>query len=119
MRVLLALTAAAEAATGLIVLVDPSLVVTLLFGAELAGAGVLVGRFAGIALLGLGVACWPGGSAKQPLVGMLVYGVLATLYFLYLGVAGGGGGVLLWPAVAIHLLIDGVLVSALRRRGGS
>jgi hypothetical protein len=50
----------------------------------------------------LGVACWPG----PPLVGMLIYGVLVTLYLAYLGFAGGLAGVLLWPAVALHAILS-------------
>lgn len=78
-------------------------------------AGILVGRLAGIALIGLGVACWPGGSPRQPHVGMLAYGALATFYLLYVGLAGDGAGVLLWPAVAAHALIVALLIVALRR----
>jgi hypothetical protein len=52
----LALSAAAEAGTGLLLLAWPSLVVHLLFGAEISGAGVIMSRIAGIALIGLGVA---------------------------------------------------------------
>ena len=115
MKGVLALAAIAEALTGLAVMVDPVFVVELLFGAELAGAGILVGRFAGVALIGLGIACWPSGSARQPHYGMLVYGALVTLYLLFLGVAGGGGGVLLWPAVAAHGLIVALLGMGLRK----
>jgi hypothetical protein len=115
MKGVLALAAAAEAATGLAVLADPALVVRLLFGTEIGAAGLMVGRFAGIALIGLGIACWPGGSARQPHYGMLVYGALVTLYLGYVGLAGMAAGVLLWPAVAAHVLIVALLMWTLRR----
>ncbi len=112
MRLLLSLAAAAEAATGLVVLVYPPLAIRLLFGAELAGAGVVMSRIAGIALIALGIACWPGGAAVRALCGMLTYSALATLYLLYVGVGGEWVGRLLWPAVAIHAVLTVLLARA-------
>jgi len=94
--------AAAEAGTGLALLIAPSLVGQLLLGEQLTGIAIPVARVAGIALVALGVACWPG----PPLVGMLIYSAAVTLYLAYLGFAGGLAGVLLWPAVVLHLLIS-------------
>ena len=53
----------------------------------------------GIALIALGVGCWPGSTA---LGGMLTYGALATVYLLYLGIRGEWVGPLYWPAVVVH-----------------
>ena len=103
MKILLAVAAACEAALGLILLVYPPIVIRLLLGAEIIGVGDVVSRFAGIALISLGVACWPNGSARQALDGMLTYGTLAALYLAYVGVRGQGVGVLLWPAVVREL----------------
>ena len=86
-------------------MVYPAIVIRLLFGGEITGAGEVVSRFAGIALIGLGVACWPNGSARQATYGMLTYGTLAALYLAYVGIRGHGGGVLLWPAVAVHAIL--------------
>jgi hypothetical protein len=97
MKKLLNVAAVAEAAMGVALLAVPPLVGRLLLGAELTGVGITVARVTGIALIGLGVACWPG----TPLTGMLTYSALTTLYFAYLGVS-GVAGVLLWPAVAAH-----------------
>jgi len=91
-----------EAATGLALLVVPSLVGQLLLGEDLTGIAVAVARVAGIALIGLGVACWPG----PPLVGMLTYSALVALYLAYLGFAVGLTGILLWPAVALHAILS-------------
>jgi hypothetical protein len=110
MTILLALVAAGEAAMGLALLAFPPIVVRLLFGAEIMGAGLMVSRVAGMALIGLGVACWPNGSLSQPLHGMLTYGTLATLYLISVGVHGEGVGPLLWPAVATHAIIIILLV---------
>jgi hypothetical protein len=57
---------------------------------------------AGIALIALGIACWPG----PPLLGMLTY---SALYLAYLGLAGGLTGVLLWPAVILHAILTALL----------
>jgi hypothetical protein len=108
---LLALAAAAEAATGLGLLVVPALVGRLLLGAELAGDAVVVARVAGLALIGLGVACWPG----TPLLGMLIYSTGIGAYLAYLGLSGAASGLLLWPAVLLHLVLTALLArSALR-----
>jgi hypothetical protein len=56
---LLSVTGALEAATGLVLLIAPSVLVELLLGAAPGtSAGVTVSRVAGGALLALGVACW-------------------------------------------------------------
>jgi hypothetical protein len=99
---LLAIAAIAEAATGLALLVVPSLVGRLLLGAELTGVAIPVARVTGIALTALGVACWPGCTA---LCGMLTYNILATAFFACLGIRGHWVGLLLWPAAGLHGVI--------------
>ena len=54
---------------GLALLIVPSLVGQLLLGEELTGVAIPVARVAGMALVALGIACWPG----TPLIGMLTY----------------------------------------------
>ena len=88
MKKLLTLAAIGETATGLALLIVPSLVVWLLFDAEIVGVGVVMSRVAGIALIGLGVACWPGTDTRQASYGMMTYRVLAMLYLTYIGVCG-------------------------------
>jgi hypothetical protein len=80
-----------------------------LLGAELAGVSIPVARVLGIALLALGVCCWPGSTA---LCGMLTYGALVTVYLAYLGLVGGFTGILLWPAVVVHALLTLLLARA-------
>ena len=63
----------------------------------------------GIALIALGVACWPGRTA---LCGMLTYSALATAYLAYLGIRGHWVGPLLWPAVALHAVLTILLARA-------
>ena len=89
-------------------LIVPSLVGQVLFGEELTGVAETVARVAGIALIALGVACWPG----TPLVGMLTYSAAVTLYLAYVGFAGGSTGILLWPAVVLHVILTALLTRA-------
>jgi hypothetical protein len=95
-----------EAATGVALLIVPSLVGRLLFGEEFTGIVMPVARVLGIALLALGVCCWPRSTA---LCGMLTYSGLAALYLLYLAIRGEWVGPLLWPVVVIHALLTALL----------
>ena len=101
MRKLLTVSAVAEATVDVALVIVPSFVGQLLLGAELTGVARTIARVTGIALIALGVACWPG----TPLLGMLTYSTLATLYLLYLGIRGEWVGPLLWPAVALHAVL--------------
>ena len=113
MKWLMIFAAVAEAATGLGLVIVPSLVGQLLLGIQLTGVAIQVARVAGIALIALGIACWPG----PPLVGMLTYSASVTLYLAYLGLPGDSTGVLLWPAVVLHVILTGLLArDVLRRR---
>ena len=109
MKKVLTVAAVVEVATGMALLIVPSLVGRLLFGAEFTGVANPAARVTGIALLALGVGCWPGGTA---LCGMLTYGALATLYLAYLGVIGEWVGPLLWPAVVLHGILTVLLAQA-------
>jgi hypothetical protein len=108
MKWVLIFAAVGEAATGVALLIVPSLVGRLLLGEELSGIAIPVARVAGIALIGLGVACWPG----TPLLGMLLYSAAVTLYLAYVGFAGGLAGALLWPAVVLHAILTALLALA-------
>jgi len=114
MKKLLVFAAVSEGSLGVILLVYPPIVARLLFGVEIAGAGVLMSRIAGIALIGLVVACWPDSNPVRALFGMLTYNLLATPYRVYVGV-NGGTGILLWPAVAVHAGLSVLLVRAWRK----
>src|SRR5262249_32555483 len=97
-----------EVLTGLALLIVPVLVGQLLLGVEFSGAAIPAARVAGIALIGLSVACLPGLAQ----VGMLTYGVLVMLYLGYLGLVGGFAGILLWPAVVVHAMLSVLLARA-------
>jgi hypothetical protein len=118
-RNLLAVTAALEGITGFTLLVYPTIVIWLLFGTGIAGAGTLASRFAGLTLIALAVACWPGrdgdGSAIHALSGMLTYSVVATIYLGSVAIVGEFVGLLLWPAVAAHALLSILLARSVKR----
>ena len=109
MKKALVIAAISEAATGLALLIVPSLLGQLLLGAELTAIAVIPMRVAGIALVSLAVACWPG----TPLIGMLTYSAILTLYLAYVGFMGGFAGILLWPVVVVHVILTALLARAL------
>lgn len=113
-RRILAFAAVAEVGTGLVLMIDPAIVVTLLLGVEVSGAGTPLGRCFGIALLALGLACWPSRQRVErgspPFRAMLIYNLLIALYLAYLGTVRHLGGPLLWPGVALHAVVALLLV---------
>lgn len=123
-RKILGFAAVVEVGTGLVLMIDPAIVVALLLGAEVSGAGLLLARCFGTALLALGLVCWPGrqrgendSSAAR---GMLIYNVLIALYLAHAGTAGHMGGLLLWPGIGLHAMVALGLIWAwlLPRRSG-
>jgi hypothetical protein len=116
MKKILAIAATGEAAVGLVLVLYPSIVVRLLFGSEIIGAGFVMSRITGISLITLGLACWPGRAADgvpvRALRGMLCYSLLTTFYLVYLGLGREWVGILLWPAVALHIILTFLLAGA-------
>jgi hypothetical protein len=112
LKKVLALAAFAEALTGVVLIVCPSIVVKLLFEAKIAGIAVITSQFAGLTLMSLGVACWPRGSSVSALNGMLTYSSLATFGLLYLAAGGKWNGPLLWPAIVLHAVLTLLLTWA-------
>ncbi len=111
---ILAFASVVEVGTGLVLMIDPSIVVRLLLGTEVSDVGTLLGRCFGIALLALGLACWPSRqraeSGSAAFRAMLTYNALIALYLAFLGTVGHLGGLLLWPAVALHAVVALLLV---------
>jgi hypothetical protein len=106
-RTLVVLDSALEVATGVALIARPSLVVRVLLGAGLSGGGIAVGRVAGLALLSLGLACWPSadGASAQATWALFTYNLFVALYLGHLRVGGGFLSYLLWPAFALHALL--------------
>ena len=115
---LLLFVAVVEIATGLALLADPGLVIALLLGASGSPEATAIGRFLGIALLALGLACRPimqrASDTAPAIQAMLLYNLLVALYLACLGTIGHSGGLLLWPAVALHAVVALLLIWAWR-----
>ena len=115
---LLAFAAAVEVGTGIVMISDPAILARLLLGLEVSAEGVMLGRCFGIALLALGLACWPGrhrpDNGSHSFRAMLTYNVLIGLYLAYLGTIGHRGGWLLWPAAVLHIAVGLLLIWARR-----
>jgi hypothetical protein len=105
MRTVLIFAAIDELATGVALLIAPSIIVQLLLGQSPVGVALLIARVTGIALVALAIACWPGPAE----VGMLTYSAGMTVFLGYAGYTAGATGSLIWPAVGLH----GVLTASL------
>jgi hypothetical protein len=111
MKHVLTLAAIAEMATGLALIAVPSVVGKLLLGVPLAGPAATVAGVLGVALLGLGVACWSG----SPKLGMLLYSTLVVLYLGYVGLSPSPTGPLLWPVAVLHGILAIMLLLTWQR----
>jgi hypothetical protein len=110
MKNLFTLTALTETATGIILVIFPSAIATILLGSTLGTPVALtVARVAGVALIALGIASW---FARNTTESSAVGGFVIALAFYNLGVfvvlvyAGTGlhlSGIGLWPVVLVHL----------------
>jgi len=123
MKTLLIVTAVIEAATGVVLLLLPSTVVSILIGASLDTlGGLVVARIAGAALLSLGVACWLARSDGQSraatglVAGMLLYNLGAVGILASAGIGSGLAGVALWPAVVLHAAMAVWCIACLRSK---
>jgi len=116
---ILCIAAVVEIGTGLALVLVPRIVVALLVGPGAKVEEMPLAPFPGIALVALGLACWPGSrpaNAGAPAFrAMLVYNALIALFLAYLFTTGRAAGILLWPAVALHGLVALLLTWSWRR----
>jgi hypothetical protein len=121
MKNLLAVTALFEAATGLALLVKPSLVASLLLGASLGEpSGILVARICGAALVSLSIACWLSKDNAQASAGivkaLMVYNISVALLLSHAGLVEDLSGLGLWPVVLLHGVLLVWCVQSVRSR---
>ena len=122
MKVLLIVTAVIEAATGLALVLSPSMPASLLLGASLDTPGLVVARVAGAALLALATACWlarndPQSRAATGLIAaILLYNLAAVAVLVHAGLGLGLSGIGLWPAVVLHAVLGVWCVACLWKK---
>lgn len=111
-KLLLSVTGLVEAATGLSLIVMPSLLAELLLGAAPdAVVGLTVARVAGAAVLALAFACWrarndvEGKAAKGLVTAMLLYNLAVVAILTLTWLRHGISGIAFWPVVAGHLTL--------------
>lgn len=110
MKLLLIIAAVIEAVAGLALLLIPTVAVSALLGIPLdTPTGLVAGRIAGAALVGLAIACWQArngerGSPATGVVGaMSFYNFAAAMVLVYAGIRLDLRSALLWPAIVLHL----------------
>jgi hypothetical protein len=119
---LLVVGAVLEIPVGLALLAAPSSLSSLLLGAPLTGAGLVVARLAGGGLLALGLACWfarltPTAPAGLGVAGsLLTYNIVACLTLALALPALGSRALALGAAVAHGLLAIGLCIALVARR---
>jgi glucan phosphoethanolaminetransferase (alkaline phosphatase superfamily) len=107
MKKILIFASLSEALTGLALLIVPAFVGKLLLGEELIGISIPIARAFGIALIALGVACWPSISALK---GMITYSLLVSIYLTTVALEGEFVGKFLWPAIVLHIVLTILLI---------
>lgn len=110
MKNLLTVMSVLEGVTGIAVIAAPSFVSSLLLATSLEGAGLIIARLAGVALLTLAVACWlarlkDASATSGTVTAMLLYNTGAAIVFVYAWVGYQLVGILLVPAVIAHVLL--------------
>jgi len=118
MAALLIITAVLEAATALLLLTVPALVVTALFGwGQPPPEALVVARVAGAAVLSIAVASWTSrraaGSAGV-VTALLTYNAVVAAVFAYAGALLRMTGWLLWPAVLGHCALGAWCIACAR-----
>ena len=120
MKLLLIIAAVLEAVAGLALLLIPTVAVSALLGIPLdTPTGLVVGRIAGAALVGLAIACWQArnGERGSPATGvveaMSFYNFAGAMVLVYAGIRLDLRSALLWPAIVLHFCLGVWCVSNL------
>jgi hypothetical protein len=94
---------------------------SLLLGAALeTGAAVSLARVGGAAILALSIVCWltrdaPGRGARGLITAMVFYNLAVGGVLALASVGDGLHGMLLWPAVAFHIVMGAWCAAILSR----
>ena len=115
-RLLILVCAVLETGTGLALLTVPRFVLRIVLGAEPVGVGLAASRLCGIALISLGLACWPERKATLPgpdrraVRALMVYNPSACAFLALLMALGGYRGIALVPAIVLHAVLTALVV---------
>jgi hypothetical protein len=119
---LFVVTAIVELGAGAALLAAPSALSALLLGSPLPeGAGVVVARVAGVALVALGTICAlarrdeHSAATKAIIAGLALYNVVVALVLVLAAAVMGMMGPLLWPSVVAHAALTVLCIAARRR----
>jgi hypothetical protein len=105
-----------EVVAGVIFLTIPDVPCAMLFASKPEGAGITLARWAGAALIALGIVCMPStatGSRRGAVLGLLTFNLGVTILFAWVGVTNPVRGLLLWPITILHGLIAAALLPQL------
>jgi hypothetical protein len=119
LRLLLAISGALEALVGVLALVSPASVVSLLLGGPVDPIASVVARLFGAGVFALGLACLkarkdvgsPAGLAVS--IGITSYNVLAAVVIMWAAAGLSLGGMLLWAAGIGHAVLGALFVAGL------
>ncbi len=108
-----------EIVVGAICLIAFDVPCRLLFGARAEGIAMPLARFAGVALVALGIACLPSAveTRRGAVHGLFAFNLGVAVLLVWVGVATTLHGMLLWPAVILHAVIAGALLPQLLSPG--
>jgi len=113
MKYLLMATTVIEAGAGVALLGYPSTTIALLLGSQFdAPPSLTIVRVIGAVLIALGIACWfaSRSTRQQTTRGMVsvmaVYNPCAAIALGVVGMRVLPAGILLWPAVALHTVME-------------
>jgi len=117
-------TAAAwlEIVAGIVFVTAINVVCAVLFAVQPEGVGIVFGRFAGVVLFALGIACLPSRDPTplgKAALGLFIFNAGIAMLLAWVGLATNLRGVLLWPVVALHALIAAALLPQLLGRRGN
>jgi len=104
-----------EIVVGVILIIVPDVPSLLLFASKPEAAGEPFARWAGIALVALGIACLPSGTSphRSVVLGLFAFNAGIVLLLLWVGIATTLHGFLLWPAAILHVVIAASLLPQL------
>jgi hypothetical protein len=114
-RYLIVAAAALEILAGAILITALDFACRLLFATAPEGVGIPLGRWVGIGLVALGIACLPSGKGprRSVVLGLLTYNAGFLIMAVWLGLATTFRGWLLWPAAVLHATIAASLLAQL------